>query len=98
MAAASSSAPGQGAERIDYFALRGALCSRSARACFQNLARAVVPWPAVWSLAGISSTRAVFHALDLAVQHPEFGGLRSSSAELIANRAASMRSRPGEGL
>ena len=45
----------------------------------------VVPWPAVFSLAGISSTRPFFTRLISRSSTPSSGGLRSSSAELIAS-------------
>jgi hypothetical protein len=63
-----------------------------------DFAWAVVPWPAVCSLAGISRVRPFFTRLILRSSTPSSGGLRSSSAELIARSAAWMRSRPGEGL
>jgi len=37
---------------------------------------------------GYQQNTSVLHALDLAVQNPKLRGLRSSSAELIANSAA----------
>src|SRR6185503_11926603 len=77
---------------------RGAPCSSSARLAFQNLAWPVVPCPAVWSLAGISSTRPFGTRLISRSSSPSSGGLRSSSAELMARRVALMRSRPGEAL
>src|SRR5262249_10817124 len=40
---------------------------------------------------------AVLHALECALRDSVSGGLRSSSAELIASSAASIRSRPAEG-
>jgi hypothetical protein len=52
----------------------------------------------VWSLAGISSTRPFFTRVISRSNTPSSGGLRSSSAELIANSVAWMRSRPAEAL
>ena len=47
---------------------------------------------------GISSTRPLFTRLISRSSRPSSGGLRSSSAELIASSVAWMRSRPADGL
>jgi hypothetical protein len=62
-------------------------CSRSA----QNLAMPVVPWPGVSWLAGIRES--LPFTPELAFHDPGFGGLRSSSAALIASSAVAMRAR-----
>ena len=85
-------------DQRDYFALRGAVCRSSPSSFFQNFARAVVPWPVVSSLPGINSTRPFFTRLISRSSKPSSGGLRSSSAELIANSTAWMRSSPADGL
>ena len=54
--------------------------------------------PTVSLLAGIRSTRPFFTRLISRSSTPSSGGLRSSSAELMASSTAWMRSRPGEGL
>lgn len=90
-----------GAEVLELLLLhhrRGGVSSRSCTCCFQNFAMKVVPWPPVSSLAGIKKRRPFFTRLSSRSMIPVSGGLRSSSAELIARRAACIRSRPGEGL
>ena len=72
--------PAQGDHR------RGAVCNSSCTCCFQYLAKYVVAWPRVSSLAGIRNKRAFITLLSSRSKIPVFGGLRSSSAERSHDR------------
>ena len=77
---------------------RGAVATNSCSCSFQNFAMQVVPWPRVSSLAGIMYSLPFFARLSSRSMIPVSGGLRSSSAELMASKAGSISSRPGDGL
>jgi uncharacterized protein involved in propanediol utilization len=86
------------ARRFFYMVRRGAVSSKSRKRSCQNLAKAVVRWPRVSWLAGMRKRRAFAIRFSSRSMIPVSGGLRSSSAELIASTVARTRSNPGEGL
>ena len=77
--------------------LGGSVFRKLSSSPFQKRGRPVVPWPRVSSLAGIRNKRAFFIRFSSRSMIPLSGGLRSSSAELMASTGTWIFSSSGEG-